>query len=168
MKTNINQEIFKRYKPKKKLSIIEALTQDELLAITPATITRIIKETGEPYYKSRRNKSICVRRVIRTGNNWNSEFTGMELLKGELYVSLYVQYSNTDTTECIPYSDFMRGENEFRGTITDTDRYDNPQTYYYVYGTEDRARAIRSLLYEYVYRKYLDQKNTCANGTTTE
>jgi hypothetical protein len=157
MKTNINQEIFKRYKPKKKLSIIEALTQDELLAITPATITRIIKETGEPYYKSRRNKSICVRRVIRTGNNWNSEFTGMELLKGKLYVSLYVQYSNTDTTECIPYSEFMRDADRFRGTIKTTDLYGNPQTYYYFYDNADRARAVKSLLLEYVYTKYLDK-----------
>ena len=164
MSTNINQELFRRYAPKTKIKIIEALTQDELLAITPATITRIIRETGEPYSRSKRNKSIFVRRLIRTGNNWNSEFTGMELLKGKLYVSLYVQYYNTDTTECIPYGEFMRGKDEFRGSITDTDRYDNPQTYYYVYGTDDRARAIRSLLYEYVYRKYLDQKNAQADG----
>lgn len=164
MKTNINTELFKRYAPQKKLSIIEALTQDELLAITPATITKVVKETGEPYYRSRRNKSICVRRVIRTGNNWNSEFTGMELLKGELYVSLYVQYSNTDTTECILYSEFMRDKDRFRGTIIDTDYLGNPQTYYYFYDNEDRARAIRSLLYEYVNRKYLDQQNAQADG----
>ena len=157
MKTNINQEIFKRYQPKKKLEIIESLTQEELLAITSATITRIIKETGEPYSRSR-NKNMFVRRVIRTGNNWNSVFTGMDLLKGELYVSLYVQYSNTDTTECIPYSEFMRDEDRFRGTIIDTDFLGNPHTYYYFYDNEDRARAIRSLLYEYVYRKYLDQQ----------
>ena len=165
--TNINTEIFKRYKPKKKLSIIEALTQTELLAITPATITRIIRETGEPYSRSR-DKNLYIRRVIRAGNNWNSEFTGMDLLKGKLYVSLYVQYSNTDTTECIPYSEFMRDADRFRGTIKTTDLYGNPQTYYYFYDNADRARAIRSLLYEYVYRKYLDQQNTQADGTTTE
>ena len=82
--------------------------------------------------------------------------------------SLYVQYTNTDTTECIPYSDFMNDKDRFRGTIIDTDILGNPHTYYYFYDNEDRVRAIRSLLYEYVYRKYLDQQNTQADGTTTE
>ena len=157
MKTNINLELFKRYAPKKKLEIIGKLTDDELLAITPATITRMVKETGELYYKSKRDKKLRVRRVIRKGNEWNSEFTGVDLLKGKLYVNLYVQYDNTDTETCISFGEFMRDKDRFRGTINTTDRYDNPQTYYYFYDNEDRARAIRSLLYEYVYRKYLDK-----------
>ena len=45
---NINIELFKRYKPDRKVQIIMELTEDELLAITPATITRIIKEAGKP------------------------------------------------------------------------------------------------------------------------
>ena len=159
MKTNINTELFKRYAPKRKLEIIESLTKEELLAITPATITRMVKETGELYYKSKRDKKLCVRRVIRKGNEWNSEFTGVDLLKGKLYVNLYVQYENTDTEVCISFGEFMRDRERFRGTIKTTDRYDNPQTYYYFYDNDDRARAIRSLLYEYVYRKYLDKRN---------
>ena len=159
MKTNINTELFKRYAPKRKLEIIESLTKEELLAITPATITRMVKETGELYYKSKRDKKLCVRRVIRKGNEWNSEFTGVDLLKGKLYVNLYVQYENTDTEVCISFGEFMRDRERFRGTIKTTDRYDNPQTYYYFYDNDDRARAIRSLLYEYVYRKYLDKLN---------
>ena len=47
MKTNINTELFKKYAPKHKLEIIESLTQEELLAITPKTVTRIVKEAGE-------------------------------------------------------------------------------------------------------------------------
>ena len=159
MKTNINTELFRRYAPKKKLEIIEKLTDDELLAITPATLIRMVKETGESCYKSKRDKKLCVRRVIRKGNEWNSEFTGVDLLKGKLYVNLYVQYENTDTEVCISFGEFMRDRERFRGTIKTTDRYDNPQTYYYFYDNDDRARAIRSLLYEYVYRKYLDKLN---------
>ncbi len=159
MKTNINLELFKRYAPKRKLEIIESLTQDELLAITPATIIRMVRETGELYYKSKRDKKLCVRQVIRKGNEWNSEFLGVDLLKGKLYVNLYVQYENTDTEDCISYGEFMRDKDRFRGTIKTTDRYDNPQTYYYFYDNDDRAKAIRSLLYEYVYRKYLDKRN---------
>lgn len=159
MKTNINLELFKRYAPKRKLEIIESLSQEEILAITPATIIRMVREVGESHYKSKRDKKLCVRRVIRKGNEWNSEFTGVDLLKGKLYVNLYVQYDNTDTEDCISYDEFMRDKDRFRGTIKTTDRYDNPQTYYYFYDNDDRARAIRSLLYEYVYRKYLDKRN---------
>ena len=159
MKTNINLELFKRYAPKRKLEIIASLSQEEILALTPATIIRMVREAGEFHYKSKRDKKLCVRRVIRKGNEWNSEFTGVDLLKGKLYVNLYVQYDNTDTEDCISYDEFMRDKERFRGTIETTDRYDNPQTYYYFYDNDDRARAIRSLLYEYVYRKYLDKRN---------
>ena len=157
MKTNINLELFKRYAPKKKLEIIESLTQEELLAITPATITRMVKEAGELHYKSKRDKKFTVSRQRRTGNDWNSWFNGVDLIKNKLYVDLYIQYSNTDTEDCISYSEFMRDKDRFRGTIKTTDLYGNPQTYYYFYDNEDRARAIKSLLLEYVYTKYADK-----------
>ena len=157
MKTNINLELFKKYAPKHKLEIIESLTQEELLAITPNTIIRMVKEAGELHYKSKRDKKLMVSRQRRTGNNWNSWFNGVDLLKGKLYVSIYIQYSNTDTDDCIPYGEFMKDNDRFRGTIKTTDRYGNPQTYYYFYDNEDRARAIKSLLLEYVYTKCHDK-----------
>ena len=54
---NINIELFKRYKPDKKVQIINELTEDELLNITPATITRIIKEAGTDRKSTRLNSS---------------------------------------------------------------------------------------------------------------
>ena len=153
MKTNINLELFKRYAPKRKLDIIESLTQEELLAITPATIIRMVKEAGKPIYKSKRGKTLMVSRQRRTGNDWNSWFNG------NLYVNFYIQYDNTDTDDCIPYSEFMRDRDRFRGTIKTTDRYDNPRSYYYFYENDDRARAIKSLLLEYVYTKYAEKLN---------
>ena len=159
MKTNINSELFKRYAPKKKIQIIEKLTDDELLAITPATIIRMVKEAGKSIYKSKRDKTLMVSRQRRTGNDWNSWFNGVDLLKGKLYVNFYIQYDNTDTDDCISYGEFMRDRDRFRGTIKTTDRYDNPQTYYYFYENDDRARAIKSLLLEYVYTKYADKLN---------
>ena len=154
MKANINLELFKRYAPKKKLEIIESLTKEELLAITQATVIRMVKEAGELHYKSKRDKKLIVNRQRRVGNNWNSWFNGADLLKGKLYVNLYVQYTNTDTEQCIPYCEFMRDADRFKGTIKTTDLYGNPQTYYYFYDNADRARAIKSLLLEYVCRKY--------------
>lgn len=159
MKTNINSELFKRYAPKKKIQIIEKLTDDELLAITPATIIRMVKEAGKSIYKSKRDKTLMVSRQRRTGNDWNSWFNGVDLLIGKLYVNLYIQYDNTDTDDCISYGEFMRDRDRFRGTIKTTDRYDNPQTYYYFYDNDDRARAIKSLLLEYVYTKYAEKLN---------
>ena len=159
MKTNINLELFKRYAPKRKLSIIESLTQEELLAITPATITRMVREAGEFHYKSKRDKTLMVSRQRRTGNDWNSWFNGVDLLKGKLYVNFYIQYDNTDTNDCISYGEFVRDRDRFRGTIKTTDRFDNPQTFYYFYENDDRARAIKSLLLEYVYTKYADKLN---------
>lgn len=40
--TDINIELFKRYQPKKKLEIIEALTEKELLAVKESTVIRIV------------------------------------------------------------------------------------------------------------------------------
>lgn len=159
MKTNINLELFKRYAPKRKLEIIESLTQEELLAITPAAIIRMVKEAGKSIYKSKRDKTLMVSRQRRTGNDWNSWFNGVDLMKGKLYVNFYIQYDNTDTNDCISYGEFMRDRDRFRGTIKSTDRYDNPQTYYYFYENDDRARAIKSLLLEYVYTKYAEKLN---------
>ena len=90
---------------------------------------------------------------FRTGNHWNSTFTGVELIKGKLYVSLYVQYSNTDTDTDATYSEFF-SSGDYRGAIRYEDRYGNPHTDYYTYTQSDKARALRSMLLTYVQRKY--------------
>ena len=65
MATNINVELFKRYKPEKKLDLIYQLNADELLATTPETIKRIVKETGKRIGKSRNiAKKIVIERDI--------------------------------------------------------------------------------------------------------
>ena len=149
---NINIELFKRYRPDKKVQIIMELTEGELLNITPATVTRIIKEAGSRLYRSR-NKRLWISDRFRAGNHWNSTFNAVELIKGKLYVSLYVQYSNTDTDTGATYSDFF-ARGDYRGHICYEDRYGNPHTDYYTYTQSDKARVLRSLLLTYVQRKY--------------
>ena len=151
-KMNINIELFKRYKPEKKVQIIMALTEDELLSITPATVTRIIKEGGTRLYRYR-DKRLWIPDGFRTGNHWNSTFNAVELIKGKLFVSLYVQYSNTDTDTDATYNEFF-SSGDYRGAIQYEDRYGNPHTDYYTYTPSDKARALRSLLLTYVQRKY--------------
>ena len=96
MKTNINLELFKKYAPKHKLEIIESLTQEELLAITPQTVTRTVKEAGEGK-KGSPYKDLRIRLGWRKGNNWNSTFEGVGVHSKKLYVSLYIQMDSTDT-----------------------------------------------------------------------
>ncbi len=156
MKTNINVELFKRYTPKKKLSIVEALTQDELLAVTPATITKIIKKVGEGR-KGSPNKYLKIRLSLRQGNNWNSMFDGVGIYKKRLYVSLYVQMDSTDTENTEYYSKFFVPGERYRGTCQESDRYGNPNYHYFYYNDEDKADCIKSILLEYVYTKYHDK-----------
>ena len=155
MATNINTELFKRYAPKKKLDIIESLSPSELLATTPATITRIIKEAGENRYKSR-DKRLFISRDRQRGNSWNSTVEAVELLKGKVYIDVYVQYENTDTNTDYPLSSFL-GRGESRVEINRDDRYGNPRTYYSHYDEGSKARVIKSILHQYVYNKYEDK-----------
>ena len=149
---NINIELFKRYKPDRKNQLIMEMTENELLAITPSTVTRIIKEVGTRLYRSR-DKRLWIPDQFRTGNHWISTFNGIELIKGKLYVSLYVQYSNTDTDRSETFSEFF-SRGDYRGAIRYDDKYGNPHTDYYTYSPSDKARALRSLLLTYVQRKY--------------
>lgn len=152
---DINTELFKRYAPKKKLEIINKLTDNELLSTTTDTILRIVKEVGSSIEHSR-DKFLVFDRDNRPGNSWNSEVISIETVKNKIYLTFWVDYSNTDTNTCIAYSEFIKG-NKFMGTITQDDRYGNPQTYYYSYDNRDRLKVIKSLLVEYINKKYKDK-----------
>ena len=69
---DINIELFKRYKPEKKIEIIELLTAKEVMKVKESTIVRIIKETGTFLYSSKRNKHLNIARERRRSNSWNS------------------------------------------------------------------------------------------------
>ena len=79
MAVNINQELFKRYAPKKKLEIINNLTTTELLATTLETIKRIVKEAGRNIGKSR-DKALRINRDRQAGNDWNSTIEDVEYI----------------------------------------------------------------------------------------
>ena len=156
MKTiDINTFIFTRTAPMTKLRAIENLTQSELLAITEATISRIIKEAGIGKARSH-NKDLKLSRENRTGNKWNSTIEGWYVWKKEVYIDFYIQYSNTDTNTADSFKEFMK-YSEYQGSYEYEDRYGNTQTTYFRYSPEDKARAIRALLREYVETKYADK-----------
>lgn len=152
--TDINQFIFTRTQPVKKIETIERLlTESELLGITEPTLTRIVKEAGKKVYKSR-DKRLYISKQV--GNHWNSTVCAVELIKGKLYLDIYVQYENTDTNTTEEYKRFISGT-AYRGEIRRLDRYGNGRTYYFNYDQQDKARVIRSILVEYVRTKYHDK-----------
>lgn len=148
---DINVELFKRYKPENKIKIIEGLSKEELLRITKSTVIRIIKETGEFYYGSKRNKSLKIDRKRRVGNDWNSEFEYVDYYRNEVYVGLYVQGDDTDTVISDKWARFFK-PGIYYGSCELED-----QTKYFNYSEGDKVECIRSILLEYAYRK-LEQK----------
>ena len=155
MATNINVELFKRYAPKKKLEIIEKLNPNELMNVSTATIKRIVKEAGTNMYKSR-NKRLYISRDRQRGNSWNSTIEAVELIRGKLYLDVYLQFENTDCNTSELVTDFIR-RGDFTGSVVRSDRCGYDRHYYFTYSEGSKQRVIRSILEEYVYSKYADK-----------
>ena len=153
--TNINIELFKRYAPTKKLEIINSLTENELMAVTQATIMKIVRETGTNRYKSR-NKELFIGRDRRAGNDWNSTIENISLVKDSLFLDAYVQMDDTDTNIAVAWTDFFRNS-EYRGTAYETNRYGDDIPHYFRYGREEKAKVIKSILLEYVHTQYKEK-----------
>lgn len=155
---NINEELFKRYAPKKKLEIVDKLEPSELLKVSPATFERMIKEVGCGAWSEKisRNKKLRIRPSLQEGNNWNSTIDTIAIHKGVLWLTVYLQYDNTDTFDEITAASFFR-KGETRVEFDRTDRYGNPRTYYATYSEDDKSEVVRSILKEYIYCKYKDK-----------
>ena len=152
---NINEIIFSRIAPKKKVEIVENLTANELLSVSPDTIKRMVKEVGSNRYKSR-DKELYISHELRTGNNWNSELESVGIYKGKLYVNLYVQNSNTDTIKSESLEKFF-WKGDYQGSIKGSDYYGNERHYYFSYDESDKARCLRRLLLQFLYLRYKDK-----------
>ena len=156
---NINDFIFTRTAPKKKLEIINSLSQGELLAITYPTILRIIKEAGQGDSSKVRCKFKTLYLSGAT-NDWNSKVTNIyNWKKDEVYLSVYIQGDDTDTYEFPKLKDFLdnRYEEQCLGKLHESFRngyeHDVPANY----NRTDRARVVRAILTAYVKNKYRDK-----------
>lgn len=157
MKTDINIELFKRYQPSKKRKIIESLTTAELFAVTEDTVKRIIKEAGRAMYKSRDNE-LRLSSEYATSNSWNSTIETVSLRRNRLYIQLYIQMDSTDTTIIDEWSTFFK-RGEYVGKAYETNRYGDRIPNYCRYTEENKARFMRSLLYQYVQTKQQRKTN---------
>ena len=159
MATNINNIIFTRTAPKKKLEIVNSLSQGELLAITYPTILRIIKEAGQ----GDSNKARCKFKTLYLSgatNDWNSKVTNIyNWKKDEVYLSVYIQGDDTDTYEFPKLKNFLDNsyEEQCLGKLHESFRngyeHDVPANY----NRTDRARVVRAILTAYVKNKYRDK-----------
>ena len=156
---NINDFIFTRTAPKKKLEIINSLSQGELLAITYPTILRIIKEAGQGDSSKVRCKFKTLYLSGAT-NDWNSKVTNIyNWKKDEVYLSVYIQGDDTDTYEFPKLKDFLDNsyEEQCLGKLHESFRngyeHDVPANY----NRTDRARVVRAILTAYVKNKYRDK-----------
>lgn len=156
-KMNVNEFIFSKTQPSRKVDTIKALTDDELLSVSEATVKRIVKDAGRKIGRTR-DRELNISRDRRAGNAWNATVDGIDLIKGKLYVEVYLQYENTDTSTSENYDDFFRKGN-FRGEVRRSDRFGNGRTYYYLFDDSNKASVIRSVLLEYVYTKYAEKLN---------
>ena len=150
---NINQFIFSRTQPKKKIETIEALTTEELLSVKEETVIKIVKEVGRRMYKSR-DKQLYIDGDRRKGNCWNSTIEGVDLIKGRIHLNIYIQYENTDTNSSEDFDKFFDRWSTYRGEIRRLDRYGNGRTYYFNYDKSDKANVMKSILLDYVFKKY--------------
>ena len=152
---NINQELFKRYAPKKKLELIYGLDAAALLAVTPDTIKRIVKEAGRKIGMSR-NKVLRISNDRRIGNAWDSDIEAVEFINGNLYLNIYFQMDSTDTNICVKHEVFFKGD-QYTGKHYTTNRYGDEVPHYFSYDKNDKAAVIKSILLEYDYTKYADK-----------
>lgn len=164
MATNINVELFKRYAPKKKLEIINSLSESELLSISYTTILRIIKKAGKGDSGKARNKFKTLF-LSDAGNDWNSNVTSIwNGKKDVVYLSVYIQGDDTDTYADYKLKDFLdnRYENLCLGKLHESFRngyeHDVPANY----SRTDRAEVIKAILTAYIKNKY--NKKLSNNG----
>lgn len=161
MATNINVELFKRYAPKKKLEIINSLSENELLSISYATVLRIIKEAGKGDSGKARNKFKTLF-LSNAGNNWNSNVTSIwNGKKDVIMMSIYIQGDDTDTYANYELKNFLdnRYENLCLGKLHESFRNGYEHEVPANYDRADRAKVIKAILTTYIKNKYNDKLN---------
>lgn len=157
--TNINQFLFTRTQPKKKLEVINALSKEQLLSVTYSTVLRIIKEAGVGDSSKKRSKYKTLY-LKKAGNNWNSNVTYIyNWKKDEIFLNVYIQGDDTDTDVTYKLKDFLdnRYEEQCLGHIEESWSYGYSHRKPANYDRADRARVIMAILVAYIMNKYADK-----------
>ena len=156
---DINNFLFTRTAPKKKLAVINTLSQGDLLSVTYKTVLRIIKEAGV----GDSNKTRCKFKTLYLSdatNDWNSKVRNIyNSKKDEVYLSVYIQGDDTDTEVSYKLRDFLdnRYEEQCLGKLDESFRNGYEHKVPANYDRSDRARVIKAILTAYIENKYADK-----------
>ena len=156
---DINNFLFTRTAPKKKLEVINTLSQGDLLSVTYKTILRIIKEAGV----GDSNKTRCKFKILYLSgatNDWNSKVRNIyNSKKDEVYLSVYIQGDDTDTEVSYKLRDFLdnRYEEQCLGKLDESFRNGYEHKVPANYDRSDRSRVIKAILTAYIENKYADK-----------
>ena len=156
---DINNFLFTRTAPKKKLAVINTLSQGDLLSVTYKTVLRIIKEAGV----GDSNKTRCKFKTLYLSgatNDWNSKVRNIyNSKKDEVYLSVYIQGDDTDTEVSYKLRDFLdnRYEEQCLGKLYESFRNGYEHKVPANYDRSDRARVIKAILTAYIENKYADK-----------
>ena len=141
---NINEFLFGRTNPTKKLEVIKAMSDNDIRKATSATILRIYKEC-----KEKDRDRFYINSDRRAGNDWNSTIEFIYEYNGRAYVCLYVQNSSTDSSTTESYDRFNNA-NGYNGYCENLNKR-------FTYNAHNIANVIRCILSEYVYYKYIEK-----------
>ena len=156
---DINNFLFTRTAPKKKLAVINTLSQGDLLSVTYKTILRIIQEAGV----GDSNKTRCKFKTLYLSgatNDWNSKVRNIyNSKKDEVYLSVYIQGDDTDTEVSYKLRDFLdnRYEEQCLGHLEESFRNGYEHKVPANYDRSDRARVIKAILTAYIENKYAEK-----------
>lgn len=156
---DINNFLFTRTAPKKKLAVINTLSQGDLLSVTYKTVLRIIKEAGV----GDSNKTRCKFKTLYLSgatNDWNSKVRNIyNSKKDEVYLSVYIQGDDTDTEISYKLRDFLdnRYEEQCLGKLDESFRNGYEHKVPANYDRSVRARVIKAILTAYIENKYADK-----------
>ena len=156
---DINNFLFTRTAPKKKLAVINTLSQGDILSVTYKTVLRIIKEAGV----GDSNKTRCKFKTLYLSgatNDWNSKVRNIyNSKKDEVYLSVYIQGDDTDTEVSYKLRDFLdnRYEEQCLGKLDESFRNGYEHKVPANYDRSDRARVIKAILTAYIENKYAEK-----------
>lgn len=144
---DINQDLFKRYRPDKKRDIIELADTKYMLNLSEASIVRMIKETGSG---SRTCKTLTLHKHV--SNSWNAAITSVHHYKNKVFINGYVDGSNTDRNFSVAYNP-VRIKGTLESSVEDPTKH-GVLTRTFIFNTSYVVDFLKELCNTYINNKY--------------
>lgn len=144
---DINQDLFKRYRPDKKRDIIKLASNEYMLNLSEASVVRMLKETGRG---NRASKTLRLNNYI--SNNWNAVITNVYHYKNKVFISGYVDGSNTDRDFSVAYNP-VRIKGVLESSVEDHTLH-GVLTRPFIFGNNYIIDFLKELCITYINTKY--------------